>query len=206
MQMTDSSTCLFSKETSNRVEKPTRTLFHLQPGSFYIQTCIAANDTLWSEEGPWQSTGFSPKKDPSQDIENSGHQPSPGNLPTAQSSQQTTEQKTPGCQHVVEDRPVAPAQGDATTEVRERKTLYKLLDESTGLYCQGGPWPCQWDDVGKAWSSIAALRRHLRTMLSRGYHLRPRLAPEHWNILEIEQITLETKRLTNPAGAIMCNR
>src|SRR5690606_10926061 len=46
----------------------------------------------------------------------------------------------------------------ATIQGQKQKTLYKLVDRQTGLLCQGGPWPCQWDAVGKTWPSMAALR------------------------------------------------
>ena len=69
-----------------------------------------------------------------------------------------------------------------------QKTLYKLLDYEKGLFCQGGTWPCAWDAVGRTWSSKSALRRYLRSVLARGYHLKPRTVPLHWRIVEIEQV------------------
>lgn len=69
-----------------------------------------------------------------------------------------------------------------------QKTMYKLIDGQSGLYCQGGPWPCAWDSVGKAWPSRAALGRYLRSVLARGYHLKPRAVPPQWRIIEIEEV------------------
>lgn len=69
-----------------------------------------------------------------------------------------------------------------------QKTMYKLVDCQSGLYCQGGPWPCTWDSVGKAWPSRTALGRYLRSVLARGYHLKPRAVPPQWKIVEIEEV------------------
>jgi hypothetical protein len=86
-----------------------------------------------------------------------------------------------------------------------QKTMYKLIDSQSGLYCQGGPWPCAWDSVGKAWPSRTALGRYLRSVLARGYHLKPRAVPPQWRIIEIEEIVSYREKAQFSADALMAS-
>ena len=74
------------------------------------------------------------------------------------------------------------------TSTARQKTMYKLVNTDSGLFCQGGAWPCTWDSAGKTWTSRSALRRFLRSVLARGYHLKPRAVPPQWKIIEIEEV------------------
>lgn len=86
-----------------------------------------------------------------------------------------------------------------------QKTVYKLIDGQSGLYCQGGPWPCAWDSVGKAWSSRTALVRYLRSVLARGYHLKPRAVPPQWQIIEIEEVISYHEKAQFSADALIAS-
>lgn len=91
------------------------------------------------------------------------------------------------------------------TAVRQ-KTMYKLADTESQLFCQGGPWPCSWDTVGKTWSSKSALRRFLRSVLARGYHLKPRAVPPHWKIVEIEEVVSYREKAQFPADLLIARQ
>lgn len=80
------------------------------------------------------------------------------------------------------------ASSPSFTSTARQKTMYKLVDTDSGLFCQGGAWPCMWDSAGKTWASRSALRRFLRSVLARGYHLKPRAVPPQWKIIEIEEV------------------
>lgn len=81
--------------------------------------------------------------------------------------------------------------------------MYKLIDGQSGLYCHGGPWPCTWDAVGKAWPSKTALSRYLRSVLARGYHLKPRAVPPQWRIIEIEEVISYHEKAQFSADALI---
>jgi hypothetical protein len=94
----------------------------------------------------------------------------------------------------------------ATQSPSRQKTMYKLVDTQTGLICQGGAWPCTWDTVGRTWSSKSALRRYLRSVLARGYHLKPRAVPSHWKIVEIEEVVSYHEKGHFPADLLIASQ
>lgn len=202
--MTNSKACLFPRSVADPIETSALVLLGGESGSPCVDAYIAANDAQLPKGDRLRPTTCGTSADPLQLARQSRHQPLQDEPSRTTSARKKTRSKALSQNDAIEQESVLLNAGNSTTKVRDSKTLYKLSDESTGLFCQGGPWPCQWDEMGRTWSSIAALRRHLRTMLSRGYHLKPRAAPEHWKVLEIKQITIETQSVAHSAGTLMC--
>lgn len=96
--------------------------------------------------------------------------------------------------------------GTSSNLAVRQKTMYKLIDTQTLLFCQGGPWPCSWDTSGKTWSSKSALRRYLRSVLARGYHLKPRAVPPQWKIVEIEEVVSYHEKANFPADVLIASQ
>lgn len=96
-------------------------------------------------------------------------------------------------------------QGASLPSARQ-KTMYKLVDTEAGLFCQGGAWPCSWDSAGRTWANKNSLRRYLRSVLARGYHLKPRAVPPHWKIVEIEEVVSYYEKALFPADQLISSQ
>lgn len=74
-------------------------------------------------------------------------------------------------------------------------SVYKIRSKKTGLYSQGGAGPIGWSKVGKAWSSLAALKSHL-TLYRGELSGRSRKIPNDWEVVVfVEGSTIDADKL-----------
>lgn len=71
------------------------------------------------------------------------------------------------------------------------KRVFKIRDESTGLYSKGGSIP-SWSKIGKTWTTEAALKNHLNLVSYAGYGRTPHKIPASWIVEVYELAVTET--------------
>lgn len=81
-------------------------------------------------------------------------------------------------------------------------TVYKIRNRNTGLFSPGGvdADTAKWTPNGKVWSSMGALKNHLRQFVRRKWPSgnEVNLIPDHWEVIPIEVVH-------NPGTAIQAN-
>lgn len=81
-------------------------------------------------------------------------------------------------------------------------TIYMIRHSVTGLYSKGGTDGDKWHKTGKVWTSIGALKNHLRLYQTGGRYMNRPIPPE-WEVVFIDWAYITDSERTVNAASLM---